>query len=103
MEKTTIEKYKDRGLTGLTNVGNTCYLNSCVQILSHTYELNEFLDEETYKTKLNKKPDSVLIIEWDKLRKRKWETIKKELDICVLLCSNCHRLAHKEMREHAIL
>lgn len=72
MEKTTIEKYKDRGLTGLTNVGNTCYLNSCVQILSHTYELNEFLDEETYKTKLNKKPDSVLIIEWDKLRKLMW-------------------------------
>ena len=72
MEEKTIEKYKDRGLTGLTNVGNTCYLNSCVQILSHTYELNEFLDEETYKTKLNKKPDSVLIIEWDKLRKLMW-------------------------------
>ena len=23
-----IEKYKDKGLTGLANLGNTCYLNS---------------------------------------------------------------------------
>ena len=38
---------------------------------------------------------------WDNLKRRKWETIKKELDICVLLCSNCHRLAHKDMRKYA--
>ena len=37
------KKYEDNGLTGLANIGNTCYLNSCMQIISHTYELNEFL------------------------------------------------------------
>ena len=37
------EKYKDKGLTGLANVGNSCYINSCMQLLSHTYELNDFL------------------------------------------------------------
>lgn len=66
------EKYKDKGLTGLANIGNTCYLNSCMQILSHTYELNDFLDDASYKSKINKKPDSVLLLEWDKLREMMW-------------------------------
>ena len=66
------DKYKDLGLTGLANVGNSCYLNSCMQILSHTYELNAFLEKGDYKKKINRKPDSVLLLEWDKLREMMW-------------------------------
>ena len=44
-KKNIYEKYNDKGLTGLSNLGNTCYVNACLQCLSHTYELNEFLDK----------------------------------------------------------
>ena len=31
------------GTTGLANIGNTCYMNTCLQIISHTPELNRHL------------------------------------------------------------
>jgi ubiquitin C-terminal hydrolase len=71
-KQTTFEKYRDRGLTGLGNVGNSCYLNSCMQILSHTYEFNEFLADGNYKKKLKNIADSVVLLEWDKLREMMW-------------------------------
>lgn len=64
--------YANRGLTGLTNCGNTCYLNTCLQILSHTYELNTVLDKGDYRKNLKKTPEGVLLYEWDELRKLMW-------------------------------
>lgn len=75
MQKSPIRfmEYYDKGITGLANIGNTCYVNSCIQCLSHTYELNDFLNSGTYERRLNKKPDSVLLVEWDNLRKMMWK------------------------------
>jgi ubiquitin C-terminal hydrolase len=67
------KKYRDKGISGLNNLGNTCFLNSTMQVLSHTYELNDFLDNKSYLKKLNNKYDSALLIEWDKLREQLWE------------------------------
>ena len=66
--------YSNLGLTGLANIGNSCYLNACMQILSHTYELNNMLKKKQYQKRLNKIADSVLLLEWDKLREMMWSS-----------------------------
>jgi ubiquitin carboxyl-terminal hydrolase 8 len=65
--------YYEKGRTGLANLGNTCFLNSCVQVLNHTYELTDFLKMNTYESHLKPEiPEYILLKEWKDLQRVMW-------------------------------
>ena len=48
-----LTKYKDKGLTGLANLGNTCYLNSTLQLLFSIQELKKYFINKNFLEELN--------------------------------------------------
>lgn len=69
-EKLINNIYKNKSTIGIVNLGNTCFLNSCIQILNYTFELVEILKQNTIKDS----HDGVISKEWLELHDMMWSS-----------------------------
>jgi hypothetical protein len=78
-----IQRWIQRKIDAIVYKGSEC--QDCkIQYPNEPYVIFDFHHSNPKEKEFN----------WNKLRLKSWKTIVKELDKCVLLCSNCHRKRH---------
>lgn len=81
--KYCIQRWIDRKIKAIEYKGNKC-VDCNLHIDKTHYSVFEFHHLNPSEKNFN----------WTQLRLRSDKSIKKELDRCVLLCANCHRIRH---------
>lgn len=77
------QRWVNRKLKAINYKGGQC-IDCNLQLQNSHYAVFEFHHLDP----------SLKDYDWNKLRMTSWTIITQELDKCVLLCANCHRIRH---------
>ena len=74
-----LQKHENRGTRGLSNLGNTCFMNACIQCLSNIKAFRDFFLEGRYERDINSNSqmNGKLAIDFEGVISQLWKPISK--------------------------